>query len=131
MSLLATASERLEQGHFGDQPATLAELHSTLGRSYLGLGNYAQGQRHWERAVAILEETLFDERESLAEALEGLASSYELQNYYPEAEDCYRRANRIWTEIGQAERVASTVWPHGLASVLYFTGRYDEAARWF
>ncbi len=130
VSLLDVASKKLDSGHFGDQPDVVAELHITLGHSYLTLGRYAAGQQHFESAQILIED-IPDAAVISARTLEGLGSAHELQNKYEDAERCYRDARVHWVESGQPEHSTSGIWPLGLPSVLYLTGRYDEAEKMF
>ncbi|GJM26696.1 MAG: hypothetical protein DHS20C16_31110 [Phycisphaerae bacterium] len=130
VSLLDVAAERLDSGHFGDQPDVIAELHITLGHSYLTLGGYAAGQQHFESARKIIKD-IPDATVISARILEGLGSAHELQNEYEDAERCFRDAREYWVKSGQPEYATSGIWPLGLPSVLYLTGRYDEAEQMF
>jgi serine/threonine protein kinase/Tfp pilus assembly protein PilF len=130
VALLNVASQRLESGHFGDQPDVVAELYITLGHSYLTLGRYAEGQEHFEHARNIVAD--IPESPTLsARVLEGLGAAYELQNKFEEAERSYRTARSRWKESGQSEHFPAGVWPHGLPSILYLTGQYDESEQYY
>jgi serine/threonine protein kinase/Tfp pilus assembly protein PilF len=128
VALLDVAAQRLDRGHFGDQPDVIAELHVTLGHSYLTLGRYATGQQHFERARDVALE-IPNAAGLTARVFEGLGAAHELQNAFEKAETCYRDARKHWAASGQSEHAPSGVWPHGLPSVLYLTGRYEEAER--
>ncbi len=130
VALLDVASQRLESGHFGDQPDVIAELYITLGHSYLTLGRYSEGQKHFEHARNIVAD-IPDSPTLSARVLEGLGAAFELQNNFEQAEKCYRTARSRWKESGQSEHFPTGVWPHGLPGILYLTGRYDEAEQYY
>lgn len=126
VALLDQATKRMDAGEFGDQPAILGELKTTVGQGYLALGRYEKAERLFEEARAALE-PLTNEIDSLARAYEGLGAAHELQNQFDDAERCYLAARKIWRDAGQEEAILTGIWPHGLPSIYYLTGRYEEA----
>ncbi len=127
ISLLENAAQRLAQGRFGNQPEVLMELYRTISVSFMALGRYPQAEAHCTTAVELGEKALGPNDLGLVPVLDSLGAALELQNKYPDAERYFRRAQVIRDANGVRDKLMTTVWPHGLPSVLYFTGRYAEA----
>lgn len=127
ISLLESAAQRLAQGRFGDQPEVLMELYRTISVSFIALGRYAQAEALCTTATELGEKALGPNDVGLVPVLDSLGAALELQNKYQDAERYFRRAQEIRTANGVHDQLTTTVWPHGLPSVLYYTGRYAEA----
>jgi len=127
ISLLEAAGTRLAEGHFGNQPEVLMELHRTIGLSFMTLGRYKESEAQCQSALEIGTKTFGGEDRRLSPILDNLGAALELQNNYEEAERYFREAQSIRVATGTEDNLTTTVFPHGLPCVLYFTGRYAEA----
>ncbi len=90
-------------------------------------GDYRRSARYEEQLVEIAEAEFGTEDAKTATALNNLASSYESQGRYDEAEPLYRSALEIGEKTLGAEHPKYATWLNNLAGLLRATDRYEEA----
>ena len=127
--VLDEAAERIRRDDLADHPATRAQLHMTIGRSYLALGNYAESKAHLESALDLNRQHYGDSHLAVADSMDHLASTLLLINDYSKSEEYFRKAFGIREAILGPDKAIGVSSPHSLASVLYYTGRYEEAEK--
>lgn len=126
-NVLDEAAARIERGYLSEYPKTLAQLHLTIGRSFLAIGNYDSGRTHLERALELSESSYGATNPIVADHLDHLAKAMTLLGSFDEAENLFLRAKEIRSSSNVAANVTGPAWPHDLAQVYYYTGRYDAA----
>ncbi|MCG8404957.1 MAG: serine/threonine-protein kinase [Phycisphaerales bacterium] len=125
--VLDEAAERIRRDDLANHPATRAQLHMTIGRSYLALGNYAESKAHLESALDLNRQHYGDSHLAVADSLDHLANTLLLINDYSKSEEYFREAFKIREEILGSDMAIGASSPHSLASVFYYKGRYEEA----
>lgn len=127
--VLDEAAERIRRDDLADHPATRAQLHLTIGRSYLALGNYSESKAYLESALDLNRQHYGDSHLAVADSMDHLATTLLLINDYAKSEEYFREALRIREAILGPDKAIGVSSPHSLASVLYYTGRYEEAEK--
>lgn len=82
-----------------EHPEVRAELHETIGKTYLGLGSSAQAARHFEAAVALYTTLKGEQNPKVAEALYYLGAAKVWNGDLPGAERLYRRSIEILRRV--------------------------------
>ncbi len=105
---------------------TLLVKHIKAGREAYKKGHYGKSEQHF--LVTVKKSKRFgDEHPRLLEAVDGLATSYDKQGKYAEAEPVYRRALTIRKELlGPNHRDVATSL-NNLATVFREQGKFSEA----
>ncbi|MCA9256049.1 MAG: tetratricopeptide repeat protein, partial [Phycisphaerales bacterium] len=124
---LDRASDMIDQGAVAEHPATLAQLHTTIGRSYQALGEFEEARKHLQRGCDLNREVFGSQDVRVANGIDLVANTLISLNDYSGAERLFRESKAIHEALGDDPHAYGDVWPQSLASVLYFTGRYDEA----
>ncbi|HPF37428.1 MAG TPA: serine/threonine-protein kinase [Phycisphaerae bacterium] len=125
--ILDRASDMIDHGAVAEHPATLAELHTTIGRSYQALGEFQEARKHLQRACDLNREVFGPTNARVANSIDLMANTLVSLNDYSGAERLFRESKAIHEALGDDPHAYGDVWPQSLASVLYFTGRYVEA----
>jgi tetratricopeptide (TPR) repeat protein len=127
---LRTALDRAAgkiETRFRDQPLVAAALEGTLARTYVSLGEYATGQQHYERAIALRGGTAGRPDATTLGLMGGLAIALSDGGKYPEAEAL------IATTLAQLQQAAGPESPltlHAMndeVSIHQVSGRLPEA----
>ncbi|MFO0983123.1 MAG: serine/threonine-protein kinase [Planctomycetota bacterium] len=126
--LLDRTSQRVEQ-EFADYPEVRAALHSTIGKSYLGLGLYDQAEAHFTHALTTLHALHRDGDQDTAAALSDLATVRYEQAAYQDAERLLRDALAIHDRRGTAASKEAAQILNNLGAVRRMQGEYDDAER--
>ncbi|OWY70021.1 hypothetical protein B7486_17080 [cyanobacterium TDX16] len=126
--VLDAASARIED-RFKDQPMVEAAIRSTLGRTYLNLGDFPSAEKHLLMSRALSEQSLGPDAEMTLKSVEALSELRFEQGNYDEAEalinDSLARRRRVFGEDHPS--VAVTLGE--LGAVCDVRGRYKDAAR--
>ncbi len=77
---------------FTEQPLTEAAIRLTLGKAYAALGEYAEAQKHFERALQLRKEKLSAGHQDVLEVVHHLAGVWVDRGNYEEAERLYKQA---------------------------------------
>ncbi len=129
-SVLDAASLRVESELAG-QPDVKASVLATLGTTYQGLGLFAPAR---ERLRAALDASIAAhgrEHVEVARALVRLAVAAEEEGDYAEAERLDRQALPLLQRLGEADGADGAQVKGGLARVLQWLGRGEEAEALF
>lgn len=126
-SVLDEASDRIERGQFDEHPITLAQLHTTIGRSYVAVGAFDAALTHLERALALNKASFGTDHREYADSLDRVGTTMVLMGRFDEAERRFREAIPVREKLPGAEPPNAPAWPHGLAQVLYYQGHYEES----
>ncbi len=124
--VLDRASNRAD-ATLADQPGLAAEIHRTLGRTYIGLGLLPEGVAEARAAAAAARRAPGDRRRDVALALADLGTALSEAGQYEESETRQREALALFTTLGAPLDRASSM--NQLGVVLNRMDRTDEAER--
>jgi tetratricopeptide (TPR) repeat protein len=102
-------------------------LYYRIGLYQKLLGNYAQAELFYRRALEISAKAFGKEHSNYAICLNNLALVYRLQGKYDEAIELYRQAKDIFEKTLGKEHPDNAVHLNNLANVYQLQGKYDEA----
>lgn len=127
--LLAKAARKIEGNpNFKDQPEVEATLRLTIGKTFFRLGNFAEAEKHLQRAVQLSQAALGAEHPRTLAMQEALADFLNRgPGRYHEAEDL---AKRTWEARGRVLGSSHRDTLDSLdtyATALYLAGRVVEA----
>lgn len=123
---LDRAAERIEN-KFAGKPLVEADIRSTIGESYFGLGLYAEAQKQYERAFALRRAKLGDRHRDTLDSMTSIAVLDRVQGKLDEAERLYHTilaAQRV--EFGERDR-ATLLTMSNLAVVYAHQHQYARA----
>jgi serine/threonine protein kinase/Tfp pilus assembly protein PilF len=126
----AAAAELVERPGTTD-PAVLASVHRTIGKTYEGLGLYEKGAYHLREALRLSKEVHGDKHAASARALRELASLLFLKDEPVEAESLARRALTLDLELGNAPGVAAAEDHAAIGLALGGQRKYAEGEKEF
>ncbi|MFH1420100.1 MAG: tetratricopeptide repeat protein, partial [Planctomycetota bacterium] len=124
--LLADAARRVET-ELADQPAVAAEVRTTIGRTYAGLGLFDEAEPHLRAALDFHETRDGEDAVETAAALDNLGMMLTRRGDYAVAEPLLRRALDIRTERLGEDHVDMALSYNRLGKLLGHANRYDEA----
>ncbi|GJM19516.1 MAG: hypothetical protein DHS20C14_17290 [Phycisphaeraceae bacterium] len=127
--VLLDATRRLERGELSSQPGVQARLRSVMGRCCGAIGQYDEALTQLREALALTRRVHGEQSIESAVALEWLASVQTAAGLYEPAEANFEEAITIRRGLG-----SSTLPIEGaetLGAVYHWTGRYEEAERFF
>jgi tetratricopeptide (TPR) repeat protein len=127
-SVLDAASGRVEDELAG-QPDVKAEVLTTLGTTYQGLGLYEPAKARLRAALDASRSAFGEERVEVALALGRLAGAFEDEGDLREAERLGREALAMLQRLGEGEGATAADVKGNLARVLQWLGEGDEAER--
>lgn len=125
-SLLDSAAERVD-AELGDQPAVRAEVLTTLGTTYQGLGLLAPARARLEEALAAVRLAYGPEHLQTALALQRLAGAAEDEGDYEEAVRLLHEADAMLVRLGADDGEAAAYVKGSLARVMRWLGDGDRA----
>jgi eukaryotic-like serine/threonine-protein kinase len=125
--ILDEAANKVESGSLQEQPEIEAEVRTTLGKSYMGLGLYSAAEPHLRRALAIRQEMLGDAHPDAASSLNDLAKLRHRQGDFAGSEAMLREtlATRRQALGGDHPLVASNLSDLGV--LLWEEGSFAAA----
>jgi serine/threonine protein kinase/Tfp pilus assembly protein PilF len=124
--VLDAAAAQLGQSAEAMEAEVEAEIRTTIGMTYLGLGFPARAQPHLERALE-LRRSIDDQPGRLGQAISNLAELRLKQGGFPEAESLIKEALDVFTTVygeGSPQLLATM---HNFAGLQEDLGRVDEA----
>ena len=124
--VLDTASGKIE-GRFEDEPLVEASIRTTIGNTYLSLGDYESSEGHLERALNLRKAALDTHHASVLMAMSNLGLLYEKQGRYDEAEPLIRTAFEEGRHVLGLEHPFTLIFMNNLGMLCDAVGRYDEA----
>jgi tetratricopeptide (TPR) repeat protein len=129
-SVLDAASARVES-ELKDQPAVKAEVLTTLGTTYQGLGLYEPAKEHLRAALDAARTVFGREHLEVARALDRLAGAFEDEGDLQEAERLGRESLAMLQRLGDGDDADAAQVKGNLARVLRWLGRTAEAEALF
>ncbi len=124
--LLADAAWRVET-ELADQPSVAAEVRTTIGRTYAGLGLFDKAEPHLRAALAFHELQHGEDAPETATALDHLGMMLTRRGDYAEAEQLLRRALDIRSRKLGEGHVDLALSYHRLGKLAGYANRYEEA----
>jgi tetratricopeptide (TPR) repeat protein/predicted Ser/Thr protein kinase len=124
--LLDHASEGLED-RFQDQPLVEAAIRSTLGETYVGLGDYEAAALHCEKALKLRRAELGEDDSKTLSSMSDLGVVYERQERWDEAERLHLGALEGRRRLLGADHADTLMSMSNLGTLYFRRGRYDEA----
>lgn len=112
-----------------DQPEIEASIRSTLGNTYVNLGEYDKGKPFLDKALIINEKTFGMESEQTAQSLHDLALYYDWVGDYKAADSLYKKSINIFRKVLQkpTKRFADVLNDYGITEMN--VGHYDKAEK--
>ncbi|HEX8846420.1 MAG TPA: protein kinase [Pyrinomonadaceae bacterium] len=98
VDVLALAGRRIDSD-FKDQPEIRAELHHTIGTTYLSLGQFESAKEHFRAALDAYRGLYGEQHPEVAEALYYLAASLENSRDYAAANALFRQALEMFRVV--------------------------------
>ncbi|RKG60207.1 hypothetical protein D7V80_35935 [Corallococcus sp. CA054B] len=111
----------------GAQDEALAESLNGLGRALNGLGRYAEAERHYVRALALVDAVYGQDHPVRAAYLSNVATALRLQGRVAEAVARYREALAVGEHYYGADHPTTCVMRTNLGDALSRQGRLEEA----
>jgi serine/threonine protein kinase/Flp pilus assembly protein TadD len=121
-----TAAEKIAT-RFADEPDVAAQLHFTLGNTYMALGEYDTAVAEFELAVDLWREIYGPEHELTLHAENDLARNYQNIGRYPESERIFRRAVEIRRRVLPPDHVDLLTSIANLAWTCALQQNFEEA----
>jgi eukaryotic-like serine/threonine-protein kinase len=112
---------------FKAQPATEAAVRSAIGAAYLGVGDFAKGVLHYERAVELRKAALGSEHRATLEAMSSLAAAYHSHGKRAEAAALGTETLAAQRRTLGPEHPAVLLTMHNLATAYHLLERPAEA----
>lgn len=125
--VLDAASDRID-GELRDQPLVQANIRSTIGMAYLGLGENAQSEKHIRNAYEQRLALLGPDHHDVAESKVDLAALLFAQQKFDEAESLLREALTTFRNLRGGHNLDVARVQSELGVILLAKGRVDEAA---
>ncbi|MEZ4586643.1 MAG: serine/threonine-protein kinase [Gemmatimonadales bacterium] len=99
VQLLDSAAHRVAT-ELADQPETLAEIQSTLGYSYLALGQVAEAEQQIKASLAIRRELYGERDDRIIILLNNLANTYDARGSFLQADSVLTLATSLYRRSG-------------------------------
>lgn len=125
-SILERTAARVD-GELKDQPRVAAALHTTLGLTYLDLGDHGAAERHLLVALDLKREVYGDRHPEALTALFNVGVARQAQGRVAEAEDLFRQAMAGFRAAGEGRGAGVAGVANSLGILLYQNGRGVEA----
>jgi serine/threonine protein kinase/tetratricopeptide (TPR) repeat protein len=123
---LDVAAARLDERLAG-HPQAMAEIRTTLGRSYASLGEYTSSVRELRRALALWQEATGQQSPEVATALGELATALYYHQEYEEAEDLLRQSLEATRQTYGTESAETAQVLNNLGALARARGEVDGA----
>ncbi|MCB9258860.1 MAG: serine/threonine protein kinase [Ignavibacteriales bacterium] len=124
--VLDKAAEDVET-NFKEHPEVEASIRSTLGNTYVNLGEYDKGKPFLEKAYKINLDKYGKESKEIAASIHDLANYYDWIGEYKKADSLYSQSINIFRKVldKPSKMFADALNNHGI--VLMNFGKYEEA----
>ncbi|VAX19949.1 Adenylate cyclase [hydrothermal vent metagenome] len=124
--ILAKAANDVET-ELSDQPEIEASIRSTLGNTYVNLGEYDKGKPFLDKALSINEKIFGKESEQTAQSLHDLALYYDWVGDYKIADSLYSKSIEIFRKVLKepTERFADALNDYAITTMNF--GYYEKA----
>ncbi|MBU0637754.1 MAG: serine/threonine-protein kinase [Planctomycetes bacterium] len=124
--LLANAVQRVEL-EFADQPEVQADLHGTIGRTYLTIGAYAEAETHTRRALDLQRRLHGDSGVAVAAASADVGGVLTETGPFSEANDLFQQALELYRRQPEQHDCEIALIFDRLAHIDRSEGRLTEA----
>lgn len=125
--ILNIAAREIERGSLKGQPEIEANIHTTLGLAYTGLGLFAEADPHLHTALEIQRRLFGNERISVADCLNNLGELHYNRGEYDEAEPLLREALVITRKTAGSGGPSVAPILNNLGKLLFQKGDYTGA----
>ncbi len=125
--ILDDAAREIERGSLKGQPEIEANIHTTLGLTYSGLGLFAKADPHLRTALEIQRRLFGDEQISVADCLNNLGELHYNRGEYDEAEPLLREALVIARKTAGSDGLSVAPILNNLGKLLLQKGDYTGA----
>jgi tetratricopeptide (TPR) repeat protein len=130
--VLDVAAERIDEssktgGRFAGEPLVEAQIRSTLGDTYLQLGEYSAAEAQVKRALALRRNALGSEDDATVKMMGMLGLIHWRQNRLDDATPLVQDAFEISRRVRGADAAATLVYEMNLANLHRAKGHYKEA----
>ena len=115
------------ESEFADQPDIKADLHSTIGKTYLNLEQTEQAEPHLLAALQIRREILPETSEEIAVSLNNLGLLNRIKGEFVAAEPLFDQALKTLHEIYGESHPAIAEVLENLGFLFLFQGKHSEA----
>ena len=126
---LDRAVARLDSGEMKHQPEIEAAVRLTVGRTYIGLAQYAPAETQIEFAVDVYRSLFGESSGEYADALQQRGTVRKFAGRPVEAEPDFRTALAIQRSRGETAAAEAAACANDLATALLDLKRFDEAAQ--
>ncbi len=126
LEALQFAAEQIET-EFSDQPEIKADLHSTIGKTYLNLEQTEKAEPHLLAALEIRRGFLPEISEEIAASLDNLGLLNRIKGDFQTAEPLFHQSLKILSEIYGEKHLAIAEGLENLGFLFLLQGRHDEA----
>lgn len=124
---LDRAVTRLDEGEMTHQPEIEAAVRLTVGRTYIGLAQYAPAEKQIEAAVEAYRNLFGENSGEYADALQQRGTVRKFAGRSAEAEPDFRAALAIQRSRGKVAAAVAAACANDLATALLDLKRFDEA----
>ncbi len=110
-----------------DQPEIEASIRSTLGNTYVNLGEYDKGKPFLDKALTINENIFGKESEQVAQSLHDIGLYYDWVGEYKAADSLYSESIKIFRKVLKepTKRFADALNDYGITTMNF--GHYEKA----
>lgn len=112
-----------------DQPEIEASIRSTLGNTYVNLGEYDKGKPFLDKALTINENIFGKESEQVAQSLHDIGLYYDWVGEYKAADSLYSESIKIFRKVLKepTKRYADALNDYGITTMNF--GHYEKAEK--
>jgi len=130
--VLDVAAERIDEasktgGRFAGEPLVEAQIRSTLGDTYMELGEYAAAEPQVKRALALRRSALGDEHDATVRMMGMLGLIHWRQSRLDDAATLFQDAVDISRRVLGQDHATTLIYEMNLANVHRAKGHYREA----
>ena len=130
--VLDVAAERIDEssktgGRFAGEPLVEAQIRSTLGDTYMELGEYSAAETQVKRALALRRNALGNEDDATVRMMGILGLIHWRQNRLDDATPLVQDAFEISRRVHGQDAAATMMYEMNLANLHRAKGRYKEA----
>ncbi|MEZ5426641.1 MAG: serine/threonine-protein kinase [Pyrinomonadaceae bacterium] len=126
LEALRFASEQIET-EFADQPEIIADLRTTIGRTYLNLGQAEKAEPHLIEAWRIRSRVLRENAEDLADSLNHLGLLYRIKGDFERGEPLFYKSLEMLRRLYGEKHLKIAEVLGNLGLLLLYQGRHQEA----
>ncbi len=125
-TVLDSASDKIEQGRFVDQPQVEASIRQTISRSYLALGLFDKAETHLKRVVDLCRVVWGEDDPHTLSAMNNLSNVYLRQERYDKATPLKEQVLQISKRVLGAKNPDTLMRMVNLADLYRSRGNNDD-----